>query len=626
MKPRLLILNGSLESQIISLDAVETLTVGRALKNDLTIPDGIMSRQHAVLKNSPNGFSVTDLNSQNGIYVNSVPVKERLLKHGDRLRIGQTHFLFLTEDDDDDNLIFSNQIRFVDDLSARQTEYPAAFENNTGKLSSDVNFLSQIGEALRNLKDSDDLQKRILEITLEIIPAERGAIFQLSDDFVSPHSVCVLDKIRRDFDSMQISRSITKQVLAQKIPVMVGGVNNASSDAAESLMNYGVHCVLCVPLLIGEISGLIYLDSSDVTFNFGMNHLQQLTAIANLTAAAFQNIRHLESLKAENETLQNLAGIETEMIGESEPMKKLHNLIARAAAIHSTVLISGESGTGKELVALAIHKNSPRSNRSLISLNCAMLSENHLESELFGHEKGSYTGAVKQRKGKIELAEGGTLFLDEIGELDLSLQAKLLRFMQEKVFERLGGQETLKADVRLIAATNRNLLEEVKKGGFREDLYFRLNVVPLEVPPLRRRKSDIPILTQHFIRRYSRECKRKVVGISRPAQQALVDYQWRGNIRELSNVIERVVAMGLTETIHLEELPSEIAETLPVGDNAFNASFQAQIKEAKRRIIINTIRESDGSYTEAARRLDIHPNNLHRLIRELGIDKNDFGE
>ncbi len=624
MKPRLLILNGSLESQIISLEAVETLTVGRALKNDLTVPDGIMSRQHAVLKNSPNGFSVTDLNSQNGIYVNSVPVKERLLKHGDRLRIGQTFFLFST--DDDDPLIFSNQIRFVDDLSATQTEYPAVSENNTGKLSSDVSVLSKIGEALRNLTDSNNLQKRILEITLEIIPAERGAIFLLSDDYVSPHSVCVLDKIRRDFDSMQISRSITKQVLAQKTPVLVGGINHASSDAAESLLNYGVHCVLCVPLMIGEISGLIYLDSSDVTFNFNTNHLQQMTAIANLTAGALQNIRHLESLKAENKTLQNLAGIETEMIGESEPMKKLHHLIARAAAIHSTVLISGESGTGKELVALAIHKNSPRSNKSLISLNCATLTENHLESDLFGHEKGSYTGAVKQRKGKIELAEGGTLFLDEIGELDLPLQAKLLRFLQEKVYERLGGQETLKADVRLIAATNRNLLEEVKNGRFREDLYFRLNVVPIEVQPLRSRKSDIPILTQHFIRRYSRECKRKVVGISRPAQQALVDYEWRGNIRELGNVIERVVAMGLTEIIQLEELPSEISENLPDGNNNSNFSFQARIKEAKRRIIINTVNESDGSYTEAARRLDVHPNNLHRLIRELQIDKNDFGE
>ncbi len=626
MKPCLVVLSGSLESHTISLGDTELLTIGRALKNDLAVPDGIMSREHAVLKNTPDGFSVIDLNSQNGVFVNSTPIKERLLKHGDRLCIGQTYFLFLTEDDDG-TLIFSDQIQFVDDLSATLTESPTDFESGTGKLSPDVHFLSKMGAALNNLKDGDELQKRILEITLEIIPAERGAIILLNDDFVSPHSVCVLNKRHRDFDSMQISRSITRQVLAERTPVLVNEVSQTNSEAAESLLNYGVHRVLCVPLLVGEISGLMYLDSSDVTFKFNVVRLQQLTAIANLTAAALKNIRHFELLTVENKHLQNLAGIETEMIGESEPMKKLQQLIGRAAGINSTVLISGESGTGKELVALAIHKNSPRRHKPLIALNCATLTENFLDSELFGHEKGSFTGAVSQRKGKIELAEGGTLFLDEIGELAPALQAKLLRFLQDKVFERIGGQKSIKADVRLIAATNRNLSEEVKKDNFREDLYFRLNVVPIEVQPLRRRKSDIPVLTQHFIRKHSEECSRLVVGISRPAQQALVDYDWRGNIRELGNVIERIVALGSTDIIQIEDLPFEITENpARQANNNSHASLQTQIKEAKSRIIINAVKDSAGNYTEAARRLDIHPNNLHRLIRELEIDKNDFDE
>jgi Nif-specific regulatory protein len=246
------------------------------------------------------------------------------------------------------------------------------------------------------------------------------------------------------------------------------------------------------------------------------------------------------------------------------------------------------------------------------------LNENFLDSDLFGHEKGAFTGAVAQRKGKIELAEGGTLFLDEIGELAPILQAKLLRVLQEREFERIGGGKPIKANVRLIAATNRNLAEEVKNGKFREDLFFRLNVVQIEVPPLRLRKSDISLLAQHFTHKYSELCKRRVHGISREAQQALVNHDWRGNVRELENAIERAIVLGSDDTILLDDLPYEIIENAKTEMDA-TLDLHQQIKVAKRSIVLSAIKDAGGNYAEAARQLAIHPNNLHRMIRDLEI-------
>ena len=230
----------------------------------------------------------------------------------------------------------------------------------------------------------------------------------------------------------------------------------------------------------------------------------------------------------------------------------------------------------------------------------------------------------RQRKGKIELAEGGTLFLDEIGELAPALQAKLLRVLQEREFERVGGNKTIKANIRLIAATNRNLAEEVKNGNFREDLFFRLNVVNIEVPPLRRRKSDIPLLAQYFTRKYSEQCKRRVHGISSEAKQVLVNHHWRGNIRELENAIERAIVLGSTDTILLNDLPYEIIESRQDENNS-TLNLHQQVIAAKRTIILSAIKAAEGNYAEAARQLAIHPNNLYRIVRELEIKEEAKG-
>lgn len=616
MKPQLIILSGSLESKIISLTDIEFLTIGRAEKNQLPIPDQGLSREHAIIHKTSEGFRLEDLDSRNGTFVNDSPAQKLLLKHGDRIRVGQTYLLFLTKDDD--SLIYSNNIEFDEDIHLTQSFFKPPLDIVVSDMSADLGVLTQIGKILDKINSSAELQEKLLKIILDIIPAERVALLLLDDDFILPHTVCVLEKIKSGNSPMHISRSITNLVLRDKIPILKNDILLSGIDNSESLLTSGINSVLCVPLMLGDISGLIYLDSKNILFKFENRHLQQMTAIANLIVAALKNMRHLESLQVENESLQNWANIETKMVGESEPIKKMAQLIAKVSTSDATVLVSGESGTGKELVARAIYKNSPRNNKPFITLNCAMLDETFLGSDLFGHEKGAFTGAIAQRQGKIEQAEGGTLFLDEIGELALPLQAKLLRVLQEREFERIGGNKTIPANIRLIVATNRNLAEEVKNGNFREDLYFRLNVVEIKVPPLRLRKSDIPLLAQHFTHKHSERCKRKVIGISREAQQALVNHEWRGNIRELENTIERAVVLGSTDTIISDDLPYEIIEN-EQPENISKLNFHQKVKAAKCSIILAAIEAAEGNYAEAARQLGIHPNNLHRMVRELEI-------
>lgn len=621
MKPRILILTESGGfSESFDLKDSKSLTIGRESLNGLVLSGIGISRHHSRITRTNTGdFNIEDLDSHNGTFVNDIPVRQFQLKHGDRIRIGRTRLLFLTLDDDK-AAYFSNEVKFVEDGVANTESDVLFLAVESGKqVSADLTILTKIGKVLSEVESSEELQQNLIEIILEIIPAERAAIMLLSNDLTSPHSITVLNKKCLDGNqAMKISRRISNFVFNKQTAVLSNNISQTEFEGAESLISYGIHSVLCVPLLLGEITGLIYLDSSDGEFKFEDNHLQQMTAIANVAAAALKNVRYLEALKTENESLQNLMQIETNMIGESQPMKSLYNLVAKASPSDSTILISGESGTGKELVARAIHKNSLRRNKPFVAVNCALLNENLLESDLFGHEKGSFTGAVVQRKGKIQLAEEGTLFLDEIGELSLHLQAKLLRFLQEREFERVGGTKLINADVRIIAATNRDLKAEIKSGRFREDLFFRLKVVEIQMPALRERKEDIPLLTQHFIKKYSERCKRRIEGITRKATAALVNYEWCGNVRELENVIERAIVLGTSGIIQLEDLPYEIIEKR-VNENDSNLDFHGQVTEAKRKIVLSAIKDTNKNYSEAARRLGMHPNNLHRVMRELDI-------
>lgn len=328
-----------------------------------------------------------------------------------------------------------------------------------------------------------------------------------------------------------------------------------------------------------------------------------------------------QTLESENialrQQLQPKFGLQN-IIGESPRMQEVFDIVQQVAPTRATVLLSGESGTGKELIAKAIHHLSPRSKHSLVTVHCAALSPTLLESELFGHEKGAFTGAHERRVGRFEQAQGGTLFLDEIGEIDATLQVKLLRFLGERTFERVGSNKTLTADVRLVTATNKNLADQVQAGAFREDLYFRLRVVEIHLPPLRERRGDIPLLAQTFMREFSQENEKPIKDFKPEAMEALMNYDWPGNVRELRTAIEHAVVLCRGDKITPRDFPSAVWTPSGLAANAEMRRWLAQgdltVKEAEKQLIIQALKEAAGNRTVAARKLGISRRTLHRKL------------
>ena len=341
-------------------------------------------------------------------------------------------------------------------------------------------------------------------------------------------------------------------------------------------------------------------------------------------------LRH-QKLEAENVTLRQQLdtkfGLEN-IVGQSPAMQEVFDVVRQVAPTRATVLITGESGTGKELIAKAIHNLSPRSRARLVAVHCAGLPATLIESELFGHEKGAFTGAHERRIGRVEEAEGGTLLLDEIGEIDATIQVKLLRFLGERTFERLGSTKTHSADVRLVAATNKRLEELVKAGTFREDLYYRLNVVRIELPPLRDRRADIPLLAQAFMRESARENDKRVREIAPDAMERLIAYGWPGNVRELRSAIERAVVLCRGERITVRDLPSEAGRDVSGAPGSAQAGAPGQfiaqgditVKEAEKQLIIRALNESNGSRTDAAKKLGMSRRTLHRKLHAYHLE------
>jgi len=312
------------------------------------------------------------------------------------------------------------------------------------------------------------------------------------------------------------------------------------------------------------------------------------------------------------------------IIGKSKPMQQVYELIRRAAPAKSNILVLGESGTGKELVAKAIHHHSRRADGAFVTVNSGSMPPDLLESNLFGHVKGAFTGAISNKKGLFEVASGGSIFFDEIGNIPLDTQAKLLRVIQEREFMRLGGVETLKADVRIIAATNADLDEAVQEGAFREDLYYRLNVITIPLPPLRERTEDIPLLAQHFLNRYATENEKEIRDISPQAMELLLDYSWPGNVRELENVIERAVVLSASEVLDVEMLPSAVRQpsTASVPQATFppeGLSFKDAVSDFERQLIVKALQSSGGVQKRAAELLRVKPTTLHEMMKRLNI-------
>jgi two-component system, NtrC family, response regulator HydG len=622
MDPRLVAINGPLKGQVISVTA-DPVSIGREAASTLVIDDDSVSRRHCLIRSDRGRYSIRDLDSTNGTFVNGLPVRSRVLEHADRIAVGGTVFLFLLKEPEPAPRALSIQVESShsalrstvqirpEDAIYLQQEKILALHPDSRQVGLNLYTLLKFSSTINSIRDLELLKLRLLEFACEIVPAGRAAIV-LAENGPQDPVVFAGDRASRRNEPFKINSSIVTQVVRERISIL----SNAGPDVEKSRPDSDRRSVICAPLSLFERAlGVLYLES-DISFE--EDHLHLITAVARIAALAIENASHVEWLEIQNRRLQEEISVQHSMIGESAAMRSILRFITKVAPVDSTVLIRGESGTGKELVANAIHRNSPRAARPFLAINCATLNEPLAESELFGHERGAFTGAVTQHKGKLEIAGGGTVFLDEVAELSLPLQAKLLRVLQMRKFERVGGTSTLTANIRVLAATNRDLEEAIKKGSFRSDLYFRLNVVSLTVPPLRARRDDIPLLISYFTRECAKRAKRPIDGISPEARAHLMEYDWPGNVRELENAIERAVVLGSSRIIEAEDLPETLLEASPaVGSTT--AGYHSAVKECKKRLILKTMGETGGNYTEAARLLGLHPNHLHRLIRNMNL-------
>jgi Nif-specific regulatory protein len=618
MKPTLAAVSGPLKGKKIPITDAEW-TIGRGEGNRLHLHDRSASRNHCTIKTADEQFKLVDLESKNGTFVENIPIKSYDLKHGDTIRIGDSVFIFLLEKDEtaEPSNVVEMESENVHSQTTTSLQRNESIYLNPQKLGSllpavrmaqDLNILLTFSKEIISTNDQESLFRRTMELIFDAMPAQQGTILLKQPGSEELNAVYSFDFILKGNASTSVNDAILKKVLHENSAMLF-------NDILES----DVKSILCSTIQSStKVFGVIYLTTRDPLRSFDENHLQLITAMSAMLGIANQNLLHTEKLKNENRRLRDEIHIQHQMVGESPLMQELYRSIQKVASADCTVLIYGETGTGKELVARALHKNSDRSEKPFIAINCAALTETLLESELFGHEKGAFTGAIAQKKGKLELADSGTLFLDEVAELTSATQAKLLRVLQEREFERVGGIRSIHVDVRLIAATNKDLKQAVANGKFRDDLYFRLNVVSLTTPSLRDRAIDIPLLANYFTSKYSTQFKRRVEGISTEAKVLLERYTWPGNVRELENAIERALVMGSSEMLLPEDLPETILESAPT-EVVNVGTYQEAILEAKRAVIVKAVTQAKGNYAEAAKILGVQRTYLHRVMRNLKL-------
>jgi Nif-specific regulatory protein len=630
MNPRLVGAAGPLKGSIFALSGAE-LTLGREESNSICIPEPSISRRHCAVEYSSGTVTLVDLESRNGTSVNGAPVARAVLQHGDCIKVGNSQFLFLSDEpesartvdsiivDDEETTKTTVQLSTGDALYL-QPERVMETLPETARVARDLNTLLKISATINSIRRLEELESRLLESVFEVVPAERGAILLSSGDTDDYSSIFTLAREAGSKQALRLSRTVINRVLREGVAILSNNpLESSALEGSESLILGAVSSVLAVPLkFLDRRLGVLYLDTQDMSVQFDESHMQLVTAIAAMAAVSLDTARRLEWLETENRRLNAEINIEHQMVGESARVKEVYRFISKAAPADSTVLVRGESGTGKELVARAIHRNSRRAEKPFVAINCAAITDTLLESELFGYEKGAFSGATTQKKGKLEAADGGTLFLDEIGELALPLQAKLLRVLQMQEFERVGGIRPVKVDIRLIAATNKDLQQAIRDATFRQDLYYRLNVVSVSLPPLRERREDIPLLAGYFASRFAEKVRRRVIGISDEARGCLMNYHWPGNVRELENAIERAVVLGSSEVLLPEDLPEAVLE-VEAGRGTPVAKYHEAVVDTKKQMILQAVEQAHGNYTDAAKLLGVHPNYLHRLIRNMNL-------
>ncbi len=612
MDQRLEAVTGPLKGVVFPIVG-ERVSIGSDPSNELSIYDASIAAAHCLITCRGGVVAVTDLESGQGTFVNGVPVRERILEDRDVITIGDCELVFRNGSEiAPSNVENSRRNEVFDHLPApilRQSPpLLPPLVTDVGRMARDLNALFKIAKAINSQRDLESLQKGVLQLIFEVVPADAGAIQIIDNAEGQPNSTVTWSREDSEAPEINVRHEVVLRTLWERSEV-VYDLTSATLQPEQ---------VLCVPLVaLQKTIGVIYLASYSPANNFERDHVNFVSSVASIAAVTLESVLSMESLRAENRQLREQLAADEPMIGESLPMRQLTETVDKVAKGDSAVLIRGESGVGKEIVARAIHSKSSRAAQPFIAINCAAIPDTLIESELFGYEKGAFTGAVVSKRGKLELAAGGTLFLDEIGELDPKLQAKLLRILQEREFERVGGTNTIRFNARVLAATNKDLEHAIETKEFRQDLFYRLNVVSVSVPPLREHRQDIPLLAIHFARKYSQRLARPFKGISPEARALLVNYSWPGNVRELENAIEHALIMGSSDSI----LPIDLPETLHNEDGVKHGAggYHDAVSDFKKRIIQEAMRKSGDNCAEAARMLGVHPNYLHRLIKKLGV-------
>ncbi len=508
------------------------------------------------------------------------------------------------------------------------------------RLRREVKELSLLYEISQRLGESMELREVLHDVLrgmAEHMGMTRGTLTLLNRETgeINIEAAYELSPTQKERGRYRVGEGVTGRVVETGRPAVVPRISDEPlfldrTGARKKLLKKDIS-FLCVPIKLGkEVIGTLSADrlfSEAVSFE---EDVRLLSIVASMIGQAVKLRQEAEEererLLSENERLQEELKERFKpqnIIGNSKAMRDVYEMIAQVCESDATVLLRGESGTGKELVAHAVHYNSPRAGRPFVKVNLAALPESVVESELFGHEKGAFTGAVSSRKGRFELAHGGSVFLDEIGDLTPALQIKLLRVLQEKEFERVGGTDTTKTDVRIIAATNRNLEELIEQGGFRQDLYYRLNVFPIYLPPLRERKTDVLLLADFFVDRYAKANNKKVKRISTEAIDMLMSYHWPGNVRELENIIERGVLLSSGEVIHGHLLPPTL-QTAEATGTAQAGGLDAALDSLEKSLVMDALKSSRGNMSKAAKRLGVTERVMGLRVKKHDINLRDF--
>ncbi len=619
---------------VFPLTAGERYTLGRANTNHIVLKDEVCSREHAEVYFADGRWRLRDLNSLNGTRVNEDRLdSEWELSPRDEIKLGRTCLVFVDDIEQLPDMPFVpappessvtikkrlRQTRFLTPVPPTNNGATVAEEPPETRrgLTRDLALLYRMALDMGSANTYGELVRIVLAGLLEAVHADSGAILTMKEG----GNLELTEHQHRDPDEhgyLRVSHFLSNEVLTSREAILAEDVDqHPALNQRDSIQQVGAHSLICAPILHqDQILGLIHLYCLSPTRALDTDDLEFVLAVARQLGVAAHNVLRQDTLTAENKVLRDQLRVETELVGHSPVLNKVQTQIGMVARTNATVLVRGESGVGKELVARGIHYSSHRKEGPFVCLNCAALPESLLESELFGHEKGAFTGATEKKIGKFEAAHHGTLFLDEIGEMNPSSQAKLLRVLEGHPFERIGGHTPIRVDVRVVAATNQPLEKALQEGTFRRDLFFRLQVVEITVPPLRERRSDIRVLAEHFLKRFIRETGRKIHGFTAAAMKKLEEYNWPGNVRELRNVVERAVALGMGPMLDASDIWLSSVELDDSAERLNHVPFEPMsLEEMEKRQILSTLQHTDWNKSQAAAILHIERSTLDRKIK-----------